>query len=248
MKSRCVYVGTSGYQYEHWRGKLYPPSIPKAQWLEHYAKTFGFVEINHTFYQLPEASTFEQWRGIVPRGFCFAVKYSRFGTHMKKLKDPDAHLEPFVERAELLGDKLGPILVQLPPRWKADPDRLDAFLRRARNDWRWAVEFRDPSWLCEAVYAVLRRHNAALCIHDLIDDHPRVLTADWSYLRFHGPGANTGYPHQRVSAWADRIAQYRSEVKAVYAAFNNDAQGHAVTDAKRLSRYLGGRRKEAASG
>jgi len=233
-------IGTSGYQYDHWRGVFYPEDIPREQWFDHYAGEFDCVEINNTFYHLPAASTFDRWREAAAAGFTFVLKYSRYGTHMKKLKDPHGHLKPFLQRARRLAEHLGPILVQLPPHWRADVGRLEAFLEAADSDRRWAVEFRDPSWLNDAVFDVLRQHQAALCIHDLLDDHPREVTADWTYLRFHGAGNGGGYPHQRLSAWAPWIEDQLAAGREVFAFFNNDAQGHAIEDARRLIRYTTG--------
>src|SRR5688572_19975955 len=172
MRAR-VHVGTSGYQYDDWRGRFYPGDLPKTQWLPFYARHFATVEINNTFYNLPARHVFERWAERVPEGFCFAVKFSRFATHYKRLLEPRQPLELFLERAEPLGAKLGPLLVQLPPRWKADPARLEGFLEAAPRRHRWVIELRDPSWLVEPVYEVLARHGAALCVHDLVPNHPR---------------------------------------------------------------------------
>lgn len=235
-------VGTSGYQYEHWRGILYPPELGPRAWLAYYAQRFDAVEVNNTFYRLPAAAVFERWREETPAGFTIALKYSRYGTHMKRLKEPRSHLEPFLRRAERLGPRLGPILVQLPPRFHPRPDRLDAFLTAAGRHHRWAVEVRDPTWLIDEVYAVLRAHGAALVVHDLIEDHPDVVTADFSYLRFHGYREDrAGYPHQALSAAARRIKGTLDAGRDVYAFFNNDFDGHAVEDAQRLRRYLSSR-------
>ena len=179
-------IGTSGYQYDEWRGLFYPADLPKRRWLAHYAAHFDTVEINNCFYRLPQPAVFDSWRQQAPRGFCYALKFSRYATHMKRLRDPQEPLGRFLEGARRLGPFLGPILVQLPPRWKVNPERLQAFLQAAPRDCRWAVELRDPSWLCEEVYRLLAARGAALCIHDLIPDHPRRITADWVYLRFHG--------------------------------------------------------------
>ncbi len=233
-----LHLGTSGYQYDHWRGVFYPEDLPKDEWFGRYAERFDSVEINNTFYQLPEAETFDDWRERAPEGFCYAVKFSRYGSHMKKLKDPEGTIGTFLERAERLEDRLGPILVQLPPHWGADPERLAAFLDAAPSAHRWAVEVRDPSWLCAAVFDVLRDHGAALCLHDMIDDHPRELTADWLYLRYHGEDYAGGYSPQRLSAEADRIAAWLDDGLDVFAYFNNDLGGHAVEDAGNLARYL----------
>ena len=236
-----VRVGTSGYQYDHWRGRLYPEDLPKSRWLEHYAERFDTVEVNNTFYSLPEPDTFDVWREKAPEGFLYALKYSRYGTHMKKLKDPRDHVGTFLEAAGRLHYRLGPILEQLPPRWKANPERLRAFLEEAPSEHRWAIELRDRSWLVDPVYEVLEAHGAALVIHDLIDDHPRIRTVDWTYLRFHGPGDERyagGYSHQFLTAEADRIEEELAAGLDVYVYFNNDVDGHAVENARDLRRYL----------
>ena len=237
-----VHVGCSGYEYDGWRGHLYPKGLPKARWLETYASMFDTVEINGTFYRLPEAKTFDAWRARVPDGFVFALKLSQYGTHRKHLKDPEAWLPVFRERAERLGPKLGPILAQLPPHWGADAPRLDRFLEVAGRAQRWAVEFRDRRWLSDEIFAVLARHDAALVIHDFFERHPRVVTGNWMYLRFHGPNAGkryTGsYSPQALSAAARRIRSHVAEGRDVYAYFNNDIGGHAVRNAQALARYL----------
>lgn len=237
MRGR-VRIGTSGYQYDDWRGVLYPRDLPKRQWLGYYAERFDTVEINNTFYKLPEATTFAHWAAQVPRGFCFSLKLSRYATHMKKLEDPEQPIELFLERSKPLGRTRGPILVQLPPRFRANPARLDAFLRAAPRRLRWAVEVRDPSWLASEVYAVLERHGAALCIHDLIERHPRVVTADFVYQRFHGEDYGGSYSPQALSAEATRIADFARQGLDVYVYFNNDRGGHAVDNAMDLRRYV----------
>lgn len=232
-------IGTSGWQYDHWKEVFYPPELKKAEWFEQYATHFDTVEVNNTFYHLPEAETFDAWREQTPRGFRYTLKFSRYGTHLKKLKDPADSIGLFLERAERLGSFLGPILVQLPPNWNADVERLADFLAAAPKRRRWAVEFRDPDWLTEEVFDVLRRNNAALVVHDLIKDHPRETTADWVYLRFHGPGPWGEYPHQALSASARRIRSHLDAGRDVYAYFNNDAHGYAVRNALDLRRYVG---------
>ena len=144
----------------------------------------------------------------------------------------------FLKRADRLGEFLGPILAHLPPNWKADPERLAAFLKAVRNDYRWAVEFRDPRWLCEEVFAVLNEHGSALCIHDMIDDHPRLVTAGWVYLRFHGEHYSGSYSSEKLRAEARWIKQQLAGGKDVFAYFNNDAQGYAVKNAVALRSYV----------
>lgn len=235
-------IGTSGYEYDGWRGRLYPRRLDRDEWLGHYASRFSSVELNTTFYGLPDEATVRRWREAVPGDFRFAVKLSRYGSHMKRLKDPREWLERFEGAVSPLGRHLGPVLAQLPPRWHRDPERLAGFLEAAPDSWRICVEVRDPDWLHRSVYEVLREHGAALCIHDLLEDHPRLTTADWVYLRFHGPDRRkpyTGsYAPQALSGAARRIRRHLDEGRDVYAYFNNDDSGHAVEDALDLKRYL----------
>jgi uncharacterized protein YecE (DUF72 family) len=231
-------IGTSGYQYDHWRGLIYPKDLPRARWFDYYAERFDTVEINNTFYQLPSTRTFRAWKEAAPPGFCYAVKFSRYGSHLKRLKAPRGLVRTFLGRARHLGPTLGPILVQLPPGWDANPERLAAFLAAAPAANRWAVEFRDPRWLCDAVYEILAAHGAALCIHDLIPDHPRELTARWTYLRYHGQAYGGSYSSQYLTAEARRIGRYLADGLDVFAYFNNDLEGHAIRNALDLCRFV----------
>jgi uncharacterized protein YecE (DUF72 family) len=234
-------VGTSGYHYPHWRGAFYPPQLPTREWFAWYVERFDTVELNNTFYRLPEARVFDAWHEQAPPGFCFALKFSRYGSHLKRLRTPRATLRRFLARAERLGEQLGPILVQLPPRWRADPARLAAFLAAAPQRHRFAVEFRDPSWLVPAVFDVLQEHGAALCIHDLIEDHPRELTAGWAYLRFHGAGRGGSYAVGALVARARAIRRWLGRGVDVYAYFNNDRAAYAVANATTLRRLVASR-------
>lgn len=228
-------IGTSGYQYDHWRSVLYEPELPKSRWLSRYVQIFDTVEINNTFYHLPAADVFDRWRDQSPRGFCYALKFSRYGTHLKHLKDPRDTLERFLERAKRLKGKLGPILVQLPPRWKPDLPRLADFLAAAPREHRWAVEFRQAQWLDDRVYDLLRARGAALCWHDLIPHHPWVITADWVYLRYHGvSGVGGNYPPAQLQQEAQRIRECLHQGLDVFAYFNNDLHGYAVRNALAL--------------
>lgn len=233
-----LHISTSGYQYPHWKGRFYPHEIARKDWLHFYAEQFNTVEINNTFYGLPEASTFDTWRKQAPPGFVYALKYSRYGSHIKKLKDPGDHINTFLSAAERLGSFMGPILVQLPPKWRVDPTRLACFLKTVPQKHRWAVEFRDPSWLCEEIFRILGKHHAALCIHDMIEDHPRVITADWAYFRYHGPRDGGNYSSQWLTAEADRITELQNQGLEVFAFFNNDQQGYAPANARDLRRYV----------
>lgn len=222
---------------------LYPREVRREGWLAHYARSFDSVELDGTFYGLPRQETVQRWRGQVPPDFLFTAKLSRYGTHLKRLRDPEDWLRRFLDAMEPLGPALGPILVQLPPRWHRDLDRLTGFLEALPADRRFAVEFRDRDWFHASVYQALRAHGVALCIHDLVAHHPRLVTADWVYLRFHGPSRAhpyTGrYPVQALSGAARRIRAHLEAGRDAFVYFDNDADGAAVLDALRLSRYLG---------
>jgi uncharacterized protein YecE (DUF72 family) len=231
--------------YRDWRGVVYPADAPTSTWFAHYASMFDTVELNSTFYRLPQPSTVERWARQAPENFCYAVKVGQFGSHRKKLRDAESWLSRHLDRAERLGDHLGPNLLQLPPRWQRNVSRLDEFLTAAPRHIRWAVEVRDRSWLHADVFDLLAQHRAALCIHDLIDDHPWQLTTDWTYVRFHGPAATTAayrgrYGRRRLRPMAERLTSWLHDGVDVYAYFNNDYDGNAVVDAKTLRELLGG--------
>lgn len=232
-------VGCSGWNYGDWRGVIYPAELAQNRWFEYYASLFDTVELNNTFYRLPTQKAVEGWAAAAPPDFLFALKLGQFGSHRMKLRDAESWLPNHLDRAERLGASLGPTLVQLPPRWRRNPERLDEFLTVAPTSMRWAVEMREPSWLHDEVYDVLRRHNAALCIHDLIDDHPFVLTTDWTYVRFHGPHAarepyRGSYGLRRLEPVARLLRSELDRGHDVYCYFNNDYGGRAVADARTL--------------
>lgn len=232
-----AHVGCSGWVYKDWRGRFYPRERKTSEWFAFYARYFDTVEINNSFYHLPSEQAAEGWAQQAPPGFTYALKLGQFGSHRKKLKDADSGwLANHLDRVYRLGAHLGPNLIQLPPRWKRNAARLDEFLSLAPHDIRWAVEVRDASWLHDDVYDVLRAHGAALCVHDLIDDHPWIRTTDWSYIRFHGPSATTRayygrYGPIRLGKHAQRMQQWLEEGADVYAYFNNDWHGNALKDA-----------------
>lgn len=248
--SAMVRVGCSGWSYRDWRGVVYPADLPQRRWFEHYQQLFDTVELNATFYRLPRPSTVDGWAAAAKPGFLFAVKVGAFGSHRMKLRDAASWLPNHLDRVERLGPHLGPNLVQLPPRWRRAPARLDEFLAAAPTALRWAVELREASWLHDDVFDVLRRHGAALCIHDLLPDHPFELTTTWTYVRFHGPDALTrryhgAYGRRRLDTWARRLGDVIADGHDVYAYFNNDWYGHAVTDATYLRSALGAGRLAA---
>ena len=237
-----IRIGTSGWHYKQWLGVFYPERTSGAEMFEFYARYFDTVEINNSFYRLPAAKTFDSWRESSPRRFLFAVKASRFTTHMKKLKDPQTSSEKFFLVAERLQEKLGPILFQLPPRWKVNVERLAEFLEALPREHRYVFEFRDESWFVPEVFELLRQHGAAHCIHDFADMKvPHELTAHFTYIRFHGPTSAKyfgWYSTRELQVWAERIASWRRQLKNVYAYFNNDPEGAAIKNALELKKLL----------
>lgn len=235
-----LFVGTSGWQYKDWRGVLYPPDCPTRLWLEEYARRLATVEINNAFYRLPSRETFETWRSRTPPDFVVAVKASRYLTHIKRLRDPEEPVTRLMTHAAGLGDRLGPVLLQLPPTLRVDPDLLDACLACFPTGTRVAVEPRHESWWTEEVRKVLESRGAALCWADVRARPvtPLWRTADWGYVRFHEGRARAWprYGRRSLETWARRIADAWSEGRDVYAYFNNDVQGAAVRDAALFAR------------
>jgi len=237
MTAEMLHVGTSGWHYDHWQGPFYPGDLPSEGWLAYYAEHLATVEINNSFYRLPEAETLWNWRAGTPQGFLFAAKASRYITHMKKLKDPDEPVANFLGRMEELGEKLGPILFQLPPNWNLNLDRLRSFLETLPGGHRFAFEFRDPSWFDEQTYEILAAHNAAFCIYELAGRlSPREVTTDWVYVRLHGPGdAYQGkYDAEALASWMGTFSTWMRQGKDVYCYFDNDEAGYAVQNAMAL--------------
>lgn len=232
-------IGTSGWVYRHWKGIYYPEDIPQRDWFGHYSRDFDTVEINNTFYRLPKAETFEHWREVAPKKFLYTFKASRYITHVKRLLDPEDSLKKFLERALLAKECLGPILFQLPPRWEADPGRLQNFLPVLPEILIKVFEFRNDSWHQEPVRKLLERYKVAFCIHDhhSIGKCPDWVTADAVYLRFHGPAEaqySGSYSDEALQAQARRIVGWLKEGRRVFAYFNNDIGGHAVHNALTL--------------
>jgi uncharacterized protein YecE (DUF72 family) len=237
MARATVRIGCSGWQYRHWRGRFYPLDLPADRWLEHYAAAFDTVELNNSFYRLPEPEAFGAWRRRTPDGFLFAVKASRYLTHLKRLREPREPLDRLWSRAERLGDRLGPMLYQLPPRWHLDVSRLEQFAAALPSRRRQAIEFRDPSWYGREILALLDEHRVALCLHDMPGSATRPEPiGPFVYVRFHGATGKYrgGYSSQMLSAWATRMVDWANAGCPVYAYFNNDAGAHAVRDALRL--------------
>jgi uncharacterized protein YecE (DUF72 family) len=233
-----VRIGTSGYHYKHWKGPFYPERFAPSKMLQFYAERFDTVELNTTFYRLPPKTAVEEWREGSPPGFLFAAKGSRFITHMKKLRDPAGALDRYFDALKPLGGKLGPIVFQLPPFWQRDLGRLRDFLTALPTRHRYAFEFRNPTWHTPEVYALLENHNAAFCPFDIGGFHSPILTtADFAYVRLHGPGPGKyqgSYSRSALNRWARRVEEWRETLRAVYLYFDNDMSGFAVHDALAL--------------
>ncbi len=233
-----LYIGTSGWSYKHWRGVFYPEDLPQSKWLGFYAKHFSTVEINNSFYRLPKRETFKSWKDKTPSGFVFAVKASRYITHVKKLKDVDEAWERFFYNALALGEKLGPVLFQFPASWHANAERLAGFLSILPDGYRYAFEFRNESWFNDGIYSLLEKKKAALAIADS-PQWPLVLetTAPFTFIRMHGGRIlyASDYSAKELSEWAQKVAGYLNRRLDVYVYFNNDAHGYAVKNARQLT-------------
>jgi len=234
-------VGTSGWHYDHWRGRFYPEKLAKAKWLEFYASHFATVELNNSFYRLPSENAFASWRDSSPASFTFAVKVSRFITHIRRLKDTGEAVEKFITRAKILGEKLGPLLYQLPPNMHRNDEVLESFLSTLPQGMKHVFEFRHQSWLEEGVLAILHKYNIGFCVFDMPSlSCPLVATADFAYIRFHGSADlySSCYSDEEVASWARRLANLAEDLKAIYIYFNNDAEAFAVRNAMTLGTYL----------
>lgn len=235
-----IWIGTSGWNYPHWKTVFYPPDLPSRSWLPFYAQNFSAVEVNYSFYRLPKPETYRKWFEQTPDNFLFALKASRFLTHVKRLKDATEPLHEFLENAHSLREKRGPIFFQLPSSFKADRDRLEAFLELLPKGERFAFEFRHPSWFVAEIYGLLRRHNAVL----IAADTPRYpyaeeRTADFFYLRLHGHEAlyASSYRDSQLKEYAEKIREWgRGGDGFVF--FDNDFAGFAVENARRLKKLL----------
>ena len=242
MKQGRIHIGTSGWHYNHWVGPFYPQHTPSAEFLSYYARHFKTVEINNTFYRLPSREALTSWHVGTPKEFIFACKGSRFITHMKKLKDPKQSIRRFFQSIEVLKAKLGPILFQLPPRWRINGKRLEHFLMTLPKKYRFAFEFRDESWFHSSIYEILANHNTAFCLYNLAGQwSPEIVTADFVYIRLHGPqGPYQGaYDEKVLRRWAKKCVNWSAEGKDVYCYFDNDQNGYAAMDAVKLMVMVG---------
>ena len=236
-----LYVGTSGWSYDHWKNNFYPLDLKSNKHLPYYSDHFKTVEINNTFYKLPSEKAISNWYDQVPEDFLFAIKASQYITHRKRLKEGEQTTIPFFERMALLKHKLGPILFQLPPNFKFDLERLQNFIGTLPRLKHYAFEFRNPSWFNDQTYEILQKSNCSLCLADF-KGKPAVieLTADYIYIRLHGPqqAAYQGsYSEKALEEWATKIDKW-TQHKWVYCYFDNDEKGYAIQDAQRLIKIL----------
>jgi uncharacterized protein YecE (DUF72 family) len=238
-----IYVGTSGWNYRHWKNRVYPRDLAADAWLNYYARQFATVELNASFYRLPSEAAVKRWRDGTPPGFVFAYKASRFITHFKQLVNAQSSVELSMSRARLLGSKLGPVLYQLPPSLTRADDRLQSFCRELDPHYRNVFEFRDDSWYSEEIFGLLRRHGIGFCVHDMRGSaSPLLATASFGYVRFHGPAAQKyagRYSRPMLADWARRLKDFAGGLDAVYVYFNNDHLGYAVENARTLHELLG---------
>ncbi len=235
------FIGTSGWHYDDWRNRFYPEKLPKAKWLEFYARHFPTVELNNSFYRLPSETAFANWRDLSPSSFTFAVKVSRFITHIKRLKNSEEAVENFIKRARILGEKLGPLLYQLPPNMHRNDETLESFLYSLPEEMKHVIEFRHQSWLAEEVFEILHKYRAGLCVFDMPSfTCPLLATADFAYIRFHGSEDlySSYYSDEALADWAKRIADLAINLDTVYIYFNNDVEGFAVKNAVTIRDYL----------
>ncbi|MBM4402274.1 MAG: DUF72 domain-containing protein [Candidatus Cloacimonetes bacterium] len=239
-----LFIGTSGWSYDHWQGRFYPPDLPKIKWLEYYSQHFNTVEVNSTFYHLPQEKTVKNWMARTPANFTFAVKASRFITHFKQLKDPVESLEKFLQTASWFGERLGPILFQFPPKFAKNAERLSEFLSVLPQSWRIALEFRHSSWFCEEIYELIHKHKVALCFSDTPwYPYCEEITADFVYLRLHGHEELYASKYtkkqldeyaKKIKNWLQGVSPPNGRVNGVYCYFDNDANAYAVENGKEL--------------
>jgi uncharacterized protein YecE (DUF72 family) len=237
-----IFIGTSGWHYKHWIGAFYPPKLPTAKMLDFYLRHFDTVEVNNSFYRLPNPDTLQAWREQTPKDFVFAVKGSRFITHNKKLKEPHHALQNLLPRVEVLGEKLGPVLFQLPPSWRVNQARLEEFLQALPAYHRYTFELRESSWFTPGVLELLRKYRAAFCVYDIGGfQSPMEVTTDFAYIRLHGPGNKYqgSYSNEALERWAAWIADWRMRLREIYIYFDNDQAGYAAHNALTLKRMAG---------
>jgi uncharacterized protein YecE (DUF72 family) len=242
VKYGKIYIGTSGWHYRHWIGTFYPQGTKLHEQFDLYKQSFNVVEINNSFYRLPKPETFKAWRKESPDDFLFVVKGSRYITHQKKLNDPEQATEKFFNNVRFLKEKLGPILFQLPPTWKKNTERFADFLKILPKKYKYVFEFRNSTWYHEEIIGLLEKYNCAFCIYELAGHRsPANITADFVYIRLHGPGMNKyqgSYSNKQLKEWAAQAREWQREGLDVFIFFDNDEQGFAALNARTLRKLL----------
>ncbi|MDP1881130.1 MAG: DUF72 domain-containing protein [Parachlamydiaceae bacterium] len=241
-KKHTIHIGTSGWSYEHWKEKFFPTDLKQIQWLPYYANTFSTVEVNTTFYHTPRETTVLNWYNIVPKDFIFSVKMNRYITHNKKLSDCQDSLGIFYQSIQPFEKKMGPILIQLPPKFNANKERLNEFIHLLNKKHRYTFEFRNETWFTPEIYEVLKENNIALCITDLRGElSPEIMTSDFVYIRLHGPKQAYGgsYGPKKLKEWKKKIENWLDDA-SVYCYFDNDEKGYAIQDALVLQKMFKG--------
>jgi uncharacterized protein YecE (DUF72 family) len=237
-----LHIGCSGWNYKSWRRRFYPEDVRQSAWLAYYARHFDTVEVNNTFYRLPEADTFASWRRQTPAAFIMAVKASRFLTHMKRLRDPEEPLERLFSRASALGSRLGPVLYQLPSNFTVNLERLERFFQALPRTWKrkrlqHVFEFRDPSWYVPECFQLLDRFGVTLCLHDKFGSEiSEPFVGPLVYVRFHGTSGkyHGSYSAKQLNRWAHRLEEPLRRGREVFAYFNNDPDAVATANAHSL--------------
>lgn len=241
MDSNNIFIGTSGWSYKHWKGIFYPDSLPQSKWMNFFITKYTTVEINNSFYKLPEEQTFINWQKAVPDNFIFSVKANRFITHIKRLSNVEDILFLFLERVKLLKDNLGVILFQLPPTFKVNLEKLNGFLMLLPKQFKYTFEFRNPDWWIQDTFDLLRNFNAAFCIYEMPGMiTPREVTSDIVYIRFHSPFDRNlkQFEMPLLMNWAEFILNCSSNGKKIYCYFNNDWFGYAIQDSEMLQEII----------
>lgn len=236
-----IYIGTSGWHYKHWTGTFYPENIKGSKQFNEYKKYFDTVEINNSFYKLPAEKTFRQWYLAASKDFLFAIKASRYITHLKKLDVNNDSISLLLSRVNQLEEKLGPVLFQLPPGWMVNVERFKEFLEKIPYGYRYTFEFRNTSWYKKEVYELLKQHQCAFCIYELAGHtSPIEITADFVYIRLHGPGDKYqgSYTTATLKKWAANCKQWMKNGLDVYVYFDNDQHGYAAFNAITLQELI----------
>jgi len=241
-QKKKIHIGTSGWNYKHWKRTFYPEELTQKKWLEYYTARFKTVEINNSFYKLPPKSNFDKWRISVPEDFIFSIKVYRYITHMKKLIDSEETLELFFDNVSALKEKTGPLLFQMPPGFKFDLKRLTEFIKKLSPKFRYTFEFRNHGWWNDETYRVLEDNNISFCQFQLAGSMtPRIVTSDLVYIRLHGPTQHPyqgSYDNNTLAEWSKQFRIWRKQGKEIYCYFDNDDSGYAAWNALELNKQV----------